>query len=378
MADINTPNAPPISTQNIGGGSAASTSNTVDGSYNGQRIGLLKNPTAMLEDAAEELSFTHSEKVEKKLAKRKMGKSTALKTFAMKQAELYLKQVPDLERNKKLKDFADQIAQMNKSTTAQQLREAARQFSKDTTHQFLALSYTIEQLKEEGGDEALLSSLNRALTELNEESGPEIRAGLNVSQAAAEAAQKGLGEIQDLRDSYRDAVLNFTSISQVYKKITEERGTEKLTASVEFLLKGLSTEVNKDTRSLPKQQLKAIMDDIYQLKLLSSMYYQCDDLMSRLKHNYPATSIEDGQALLQELLRLKENSWHSGQQIQQISDQLKISLPEAKIYFLTGLKDLIRLIPFKSFDSDNQRAELLDSVQQALDAAIDEEPPEEA
>ena len=377
MADINTPNTPPISTQNIGGGSPASTSNTVDGSYNGQRIGLLKNPTAMLEDAAEELSFSHSEKVEKKLAKRKMGK-TALKTFAMKQAELYLKQVPDLERNKKLKDFADQIAQMNKSATAQQLRAAAKQFSKDTTHQFLALSYTIEQLKEEGGDAALLSSLNRAITDLNDESGPEIRAGLNVSQAAAEAAQKGLGEIQDLRDSYRDAVLNFTSVSQVYKKITEEHGTEKLTASVEFLLKGLSTEVNKDTRSLPKQQLKAIMDDIYQLKLLSGMYYQCDDLMSRLKHNYPATPIQDGQALLQELLHLKENNWHSEQQIQQVSDRLKISLPEAKIYFLNGLKDLIRLIPIKSFDNDNQRAELLDSVQQALDIAIDEEVLEEA
>lgn len=377
MADISNPTTPSVINPNTSGGAAAgSASSTVESSYNGQRIGLVKNPTAMLEDAAEELSFSHSEKVEKKLAKREMGK-TALKTFAIEQAERYLKEVPDLERNQKLRDFVSQIAKMDKDTNPGQLREAAKKFSKDTTHQFLALSYAREQLAEDGADPTLLANLDSAITELTEESRSAIWAGLNVSKVASEASKQGLGDIQELRDSYRDVVLNFTSLSQVYKKITKEHKAEKLLDSVEFLLKGLAVEVGKDTRSLPKTQLKAIMDDIYQLKLLSGVYYQCDDLMTRTKHNYPVAQKLDGQALLQELLDLKENNWYSEQLVQQMAIRLKIDLPEAEIYFLNGLKDLIRLIPIKSFDDDNQRAQLLDSVQQALDIAIDKEALEE-
>lgn len=343
-----------------------------DGNYHGVRVGLVKNPVAMLEDSAEELTFAHSEKVEKKLAKRKLGKRR-IKTFATEQAERYLRQVPDLEKNKKLAAFAKEISQMGKSATPQQLQEFAKQSYPDVSHQFLALSYARDQLQNDGGDAELVSNLSRTVATLEEQRGAEIHAGINISASAHEAAKQGVGEVQGLRDFYRDVVLDYTSVTQAYEKIVEEHSNEKFMDVIAFLLSGLSCEAGKDSRSLPKTQLKAIMDDLYKLKLLGGMYHQCDNLMEKIHSNYQLASAHNGQTLLAELLQLKEKGWYSDQLIKDIAAKLDINQAQAKIYFFNGLKELIRLIPRKAFEDEHKRAELMDSVQQALDAAIDQE-----
>jgi len=370
MVDVSTPPSSALGTQ--AAAQPANRAATVGGHYQGQRVGLIEDPVAMLEDAAEELTFAHSEKVEKKLAKRKMGKS-GLKTFAAEQAERYLKQVPDIEKNKKLADFAKQIAQLHRPASAPQLRQLAKQSYPDVSHQFLALAYARDYLQEAEADPELVANLNTALSELEEHSGAEIRAGINISPTAAAAAQQGVGDVQGLRDFYRDVVLDYASTTQAYNKIIEEHGHEKFIAAVGFLLDALAVEVGNDHRSLPKNQLKAVMDDIYQLKLLGGMYYQCTDLMERVQRNYQSAMGRDGQALLQEILQLKEKGWYSNQLIESTATQLGVEPLAARIYFFKGLKDLIRLIPHKAFEDVNKRAELMDHVQQVLDAAVDQE-----
>ena len=345
---------------------------SAEGSYRGERVGLVPDPVALLEDSAEELTFAHSEKVEKKLAKRKMGKGE-LKSFAMEQAERYLRQVPDLEKNTKLADFTKQISQMDASTSPRQLRELAKQSYQDISHQFLALSYARDQLQEDAADAVQIANLSSAITQLEEDHGAEIRAGINISQNADAAARQGTGEVQGLRDFYRDVVLDYTSTTQAYTKVVKDYAGEKFMDAVGFLLSGLAAEVGKDSRSLPKAQLKAIMDDIYQLKLLGGMYHQCDALMDKVHNNYQSALANGGQALLQEILELKEKGWYSDQLVESIAGKLGINPTNAKIYFFNGFKDLIRLIPRKAFDDENKRTELMDSVQQALDAAIDQE-----
>ncbi len=370
MADVHNPATAPLTSNTVAQPSGRAAS--VDGNYQGQRVSLVADPVAMLEDSAEELSFVHSEKVEKKLAKRKLGK-TGLKSFAMKQAELYLKQVNDLEKNKKLAAFAKQIAQMHKSPTAKQLQELAAKSYPDVSHQFLALSYARDFLREEGAAPGLIANVGNAVTQLEAQHGPEIHAGINVSASASAAAEQGVGEVQELRDLYRDVVLDYKSITQAYSKVVKDYGKQKFMETVGFLLDGLAAEVETDNRSLPKSHLKAIMDDMYQLKLLGGMYHQCEELMDKVHGNYQLASAHGGQALLQQVLELKEKGWYSDQLVEDVAEKLNIDQVSAKIYFFKGLKDLIRLIPYKAFDDENKRAELTGSVQQALDKAIDQE-----
>ena len=370
MSDISNPSGtslPPSATTQVSGQIAP-----LKGNYRGEHVGLVPDPVAMLEDAAEELTFAHSEKVEKKLAKRKMGKSR-LKSFAMEQAERYLRQVPDLEKNKKLADFAKQISQLSATTTQQQLREYAKQSYQDVSHQFLALSYARDLLQEEGTDPARIANLNEAIKQLEKQEGAAIRAGINVSRNANDAAAQGGGSVQRLRDLYRDVVIDYKSITQAYEQVAKKHDGKKFMDAIDFLLGGLAAEISKDNRSLPKSRLKAIMDDIYQLKLLGGMYHQCTMLMKKVHENYQSALAHGGQALLQAILVLKEKRWYSDQLVEHIADDLEITPVQARIYFFNGLKDLVRLIPPKAFADENRRAELMESVQQVLDATIDKE-----
>ena len=349
---------------------------TVRTSFRGENVTYSKDPVAALEDAAEELTFAHSEKVEKKLSKRKVGSRAALKSFAAEQAEKYLRAVPDLERNGKLSEFAKEVLEKGEERhTPKFLRRSAERFSGDKTHQFLALSYTRERAKESGASPEIIASLEAAIAELQAEAQPEIQAGLNISTVADDFSGEGIGDVQQLRDFYRDVVLDYASVNDAYRQITQQHPDTDFVKSVNFLLKSLAADLNTSNHSLDKVQLKQIMDDMYQLKLLNGMHDQCQDLLNRVRHNFSAVSERIGtDDLMKELLAAEDKGWQGETFFSSLPTKLGIDGSDAQIYFLQGFKEVLRLVPLKVFQDDGiKRQRLLQSVQQALDIVINNE-----
>ena len=244
----------------------ASQQSAARSSFRGENITHTRDPIAALEDAAEELTFAQSEKVEKKLAKRKINSGARLKSFAAEQAEKYLRQVPDLEKNKKLGNFAAEVLKQGADVSPEALRQSARQFSDDETHQFLALAYAHERANEEHAPLEVVAALTQAMTDLEADAGPAIQAGLNVSGVAADFAGKGLGDTQRLRDFYRDVVLDYANVGDAYNRIAMEHSNSSVPEAVNFLLKSLAVDLDGNNHSIDRIQLKQIMDDMYQLK----------------------------------------------------------------------------------------------------------------
>ena len=348
----------------------------VRANFRGENVTYSKDPVAALEDAAEELTFAHSEKVEKKLSKRKINSKAALKSFAAEQAEKYLRDVPDLERNRKLSEFAKELLKQGDEAHAREfLRHSAEQFSEDKTHQFLALSYTCELAKENDASPETIASLEAAMAELQAEAQPEIQAGLNVSAVADDFSDEGIGGVQQLRDFYRDVVLDYAGVNDAYKQITQQRPDADFVKSVNFLLKSLAADLSASSHSLDKVQLKQIMDDMYQLKLLNGMHDQCQDLLTRVRHNF--SGVSEGFAtddLMRELLAAQDKGWEGEAFFSALPGKLGIRTSDAQIYFLQGFKEVLRLVPLKVFkDDDIKRQRLLQSMQQSLDIAINNE-----
>ncbi len=343
--------------------------------YRGQSITRSHDPIGELEDAAEELTFGQSERVEDKLSKRKIKGRAGLKTFAMEQAEKYLKQVPDLERNKKLSDFVKTVLGEGAQATPEKLRQGAREFSSDATHQFLALSYAHEQAKIEHADPKLLSALEQTIEQLQAEEAPAIQAGLNVSTVANSFSESGLSDTQQLRDLYRDVVLDYGTVQEAYTKVVAQYEDRKFPEAVNFLLKSLSADLGASTHSISKVRLKQIMDDMYQLKSLNSMYDECQALLDRVRHRYVAVPESVGtHDLMKELLTAQDRGWQGEGVFTALPGKLGISGSEPGIYFLQGFKEVVRLVPLKVFNSDPvKRERLLQSVQQSLDTLIDNE-----
>ena len=352
-------------------GEAAST----EGRFRGERVRHVRNPTAELQDAAEELTFGESERVEKKLSKRKLASGHGARSVAMEQARTYLREVPDLERNRKLSEFVESILARGRPPDPDELRQIAREFSDDATHQFLALGSAREQAVERNADPALVAALGEAIATLEDENGPAIQAGLNVSAVAQAFAGKEVGDIQQLRDFYRDVVLDCEDINDAFQRVVEDHPGKSFDEAVRFMLSALGADLAAGTQTVSAVRLKRIMDDMYQLKSLNTVHEQCEDLIRRVQSNFQATPAPTASRdLMSELLTAQNRAWQGAGAFNWLPRKMGVRGDEAGIYFLQGFRELVRLVPLKAFGDDmTKRDRVMISVQQALDEAIENE-----
>ena len=367
---VNAPGQVSLTVPGATGGEAAA----ARGQFRGERVQHVRNPTAELQDAAEELSFSQSEVVEKKLSQRKLKSSRLEPSAAVEQAQKYLREVPDLERNQKLSDFASSVLNDRDTPSRDMLRSQARKFSGDETHQFLALSYARDQAVEQGAAEALLTALDEALTELETEQGPAIRAGLNVSELASEHAGR-VGDAQHLRDVYRDVVLDCKDIHAAYARVVADHPGKDFDDALRFMLKALGADLAASSQSVSKPRIRQLMDDMYQLKSLNTVHEQCEDLIRRVQRNFDADLPPHApRELMGELLSAQDRAWQGADAFKGLPAKMGLHGDGDAIYFLQGFKELLRFVPLKAFGDDaTKRERVMVSLQQALDLAIDNE-----
>lgn len=79
------------------------------------------------------------------------------------------------------------------------------------------------------------------------------------------------------------------------------------------------------------------------------------------------------QKLLIALLKIISSGWVPSTQFERLAKDFGVPDGKPLIFFLTGLMQIIREVPLKVFESDSARSALLDSLQEALDAAIERE-----
>lgn len=359
----------------LAGAKLRSTTTQTQGSFRGESVQRVRDPNAVLQDAAEELSFRESERTEKKLSQRKLSGERASRSAAIEQLQKYLKDVPDLERNQKLTDFVRSLLRRKPPPDEHELREGAGRFSDDETHQFLALSFLRDRAGEQDPSAELIASIDGAIDSLQAESGPAIQAGLNVSGVAQRFANDSLGNIQQLRDVYRDIVLDCPSIKDAFDRITNDHPHKEFGEAVRFMLNALGTDLDSTPQSTSKGRLRQIMDDMYQLRALNSVYGQCGDLLNRIGRNFGAEVSSAATAnLLSELLSAQDRAWQGADAFANLPGKMGLTGSDANIYFLQGFKDLVRFMPLKAFGEDaNVRDRVMVAVQQALDVAIDNE-----
>jgi type III secretion protein W len=85
----------------------------------------------------------------------------------------------------------------------------------------------------------------------------------------------------------------------------------------------------------------------------------------------------DEQQLLLALLKTVAGSWVAPSQFERMGRDLGIPDGPAMIYFMTGLKALLRELPFKVYTDESSRSAIMDAVQKALDNLIAREESEE-
>ncbi|MBS9924892.1 TyeA family type III secretion system gatekeeper subunit [Vibrio alginolyticus] len=81
--------------------------------------------------------------------------------------------------------------------------------------------------------------------------------------------------------------------------------------------------------------------------------------------------------LMADVIALVEQRWVSSDEIWKVANAMELTAVEQKIDFFREFHKLVRAIPIDVFADEEQRQNLIQAVQKALDEAIDIEEEEE-
>lgn len=343
------------------------------GQFRGDDVVHQPDVASEIADAAEEITFAASEKVESNLSDRKVKSKSLTKTHAVETAEMYMQMMHDLGPADKLRQFAADLRALQNPTKEQVLQHAQRHFS-DLSHQHCALSFAKDVLEHEGAEPELLVALTEARAQLEEHHGPEIRAGLNITRQAMAHAEEGLGDVQELRDFYRDSILGYENISEAYSSILRQHGPERFEQSLDFLIRSAGNDLQSEGPSVPASRLKIVVDDLYQVQVLGNIHRSMGGLLQKVSKEYGSKSDPAAvQEMMKGILALTQNRYCRGDQVTDMTRPLGLPQAEGRIYFLTGLREQLRLLPLKVYPAPENREKLMEASQEALDKAITDE-----
>ncbi|EPF7975032.1 type III secretion system gatekeeper subunit SctW [Vibrio harveyi] len=257
---------------------------SIGGNYRGETV-RVHNATQSLFDAMEELTSLGSEKAEKDLTKRKVKDGGIRVNEAHELVSDYLRKVPDLEKNQKIKDLAAKMASGNLSTIAQ-LQAYLNGFSEEKSHQYLALKAVKKFLGANPESKNLLALIDQALLnfEQNPESWSQIDTEIRVSSFADEYSQEqGFSSLHQLRGFYRDTVHSYQGLGSAYKDVVERFGEKEVSTAVDFMLQGMSADLSVQGSNIDSVKLQLLMSDMQKLKTLNTLQDQVGNLYQMFK-----------------------------------------------------------------------------------------------
>ncbi|WP_095187036.1 type III secretion system gatekeeper subunit SctW [Pseudomonas sp. Irchel 3E19] len=250
------------------------------GSFQGERVHYVSISQSMA-DAAEELTFALSERVEKSLAKRSVSDGHARLSEILEMLEEHLRKVPDLESQQKLDALVAHLGSGQLNNLAQ-LKAYLKGFSREISHQFVALTFARKELADKTDAWAIVELIDQTLLEMAQERGRAIELGLKIGPLAKEAAEQGIGDIQSLRDTYRDAVMDYRGLSAAWDDIHARFSNSALEGVTGFLMKALSADLDSQQAWIDPIKLERVMSDMHKLRVLKGLSDQVNALWQAL------------------------------------------------------------------------------------------------
>ena len=347
------------------------------GTVLGVKLEVMDDVAADLMDSMEELSAMFEEKTMKDVGQRKLGREkTGVSAAFVKAIEAWQRQFSDMPGQEFLARILRQMRQPGSAQmTPDELLRGLGRGSDDPSHQFAMLDI-LEKALGGKGDEKLAQLVKDAKRQLMGEKGAEVRAGINIAKEV-NARATSPEQMKDLRNLYRSETLGFKSPQDCFRSLLASRGPERLSDSLDFLVKSCGIDLQNPSPSQSPEELRRILLDLQCVNVLRAMMEQCDGLVGSMPQLYGETSLLNGRQLAEVLTNLTETPFPNAEDFASLLQSCGFAQLVAKIYFNTQLMELLRMLSPRLFAEDGDRFKLLDAAQENLDGLVKEEESEE-
>lgn len=154
------------------------------------------------------------------------------------------------------------------------------------------LAESLETLDREGHvDAGVLDGIRAAMDELQKRkarpSAPAFRGHWRLGNVVI------LGQPEDLRDMYRQTVLEFGTVNDVFAHILERHGEAGFERPW-ILFRALGNDLSSDAPSMDKTHLESVHASLGQVRLLQSAHTLCDAMLQRWENVHGVAGVRDG------------------------------------------------------------------------------------
>ena len=339
-----------------------------EGSFLGNAVHVAPSPAELLADAAEELSFSADTTDDFELEERKV-KDKSDQAMA-ERVRLYQELMRQAGKSEQMNSLRDSLRTREDSRRA---LDKAREYFPDPSDAWAALLDIREQMRKEGADPEVFRNIDSAVSELERQEGPAIRAGVQGALAAEDFGD--LGPVDGMRDLYRETVCSFTSVNEVFEHVQQKYGDD-FERSMDFLFAALSADLASDQPSMGISHLESVNTSLGKVRLTQSAYKLCTDMLGRWENIHGVRPGDDGltpMELLKNIISFKDIRFLGGMHIDTLLQKAHAPDIEHEVLFLQELMNTSRNFPSALFDGDQGRMKVLDAVQEAVDKAIERE-----
>ena len=345
---------------------------------NGEKVAVQTNassPLAKAADMAEEIVQFVKDNRSKNLNDRDVKKGSQFKEDMQKRVE----KIQTIQNVQEIKDFLQQL-KSNPNLTREQLHEKLKEaFDDDVVHEFMGLDSAV-RFFDDIGDEDKTNLVKSVRNELFAENKTAIVSALNISeQAAEEALLNDFSNTRELRETHvklLDHVRDNATLEISYDKLLDSHSSKDFKKAVDIQAKLASTDLLSFNPSTSSERLKAVIDDLAELKVLVGLHDGCVETEEQIKRIFPEASVEE-RVLMKQMLKLLNLPMPTESDFSKIPDKLQVTELEAQIFTMTKVVNLVRMLPEEIFSNIESKQNMLAAATESLDYLIEQESEEE-
>jgi len=203
----------------------------------------------------------------------------------------------------------------------------------------------------------------------------EIKAGRNMGALSREFSKEWL---TSLRDLYRDITGNPREPLQLFEELTQKFPYSKMNAAIAFLLHSLGADLKAKGSSIPRGELKRLIDETRSLQGILGVFRFFQSRMRLIEQQFSFYSLlyppQLGFELLSKLfIKLLIERYMNAEKLLQFSQFLGISEEvAAQIIIFTQYRDALKQIAPRYYRNPQHRDELIKAILDALEQLEDE------
>jgi type III secretion protein W len=264
--------------------------------------------------------------------------------------------------------------QIKEGDTKEDILRKLAEFYQDPTLADEALDFLLKTTK---GD--LQETVKQAKEEFNNQHAREIAAGRNINIKAQEAAEKGLGTAESLRDMYRDITGNPRDATTLFDELSQKYQFKDLKPVIDFMLHSLGADMKSKGPSIPRGFLHRLITETRSLQAILGVYRFFRGRMRLVQRMFAEQGLElpeelTFEALAKQFMSLAQERYPSSAKVFQTAIKLGIEKwITAKIIVFSQMRDAVREVAMNIiFKSLQHRDEMYLAVLEALEDLEDQ------